>query len=311
MVLRRHDLNLLPIFDALIREENLTKAAEILGMSQPAVSNALKRLRYSLKDDLFVRTKKGLRPTQRALELRELFAPALDLITRGFDDREFAPDSYDRAIELAMDAVVEFVSVPNLVQEFRMRSPKLKLQVHTNHIDDIPSRLKDGRLHYVVEYTDLASDHFDSMVLATDTLSVICAAHNTELRNTITLNQYQALPHVSIVARHLPGASKPNAENTPVQLISGKHAPSRNIQIRVSNFFAIPEIVAKTDLIAIVPSRLAKPYCDQGLLKKFKLPFDYPDVEYRLFWHKSRSNDPAHNWILSVFSKLVEKDLLE
>lgn len=310
-MLRRYDLNLLPIFDALIREESLTKAAETLGMSQPAVSNALKRLRYSLKDDLFVRTKAGLRPTQRALELRELFAPALDLISRGLDDREFVPENYDRVIEIAMDAVVEFVSMPNLVQEFRALSPKLKLQVHTNHIHDIPSRLKDGRLHYVVEYTDLAADQFDSMILATDTLSVICAAQHAELESTITLNQYQALPHVSIVARHLPGASKPNARNTPVQLISARHAPSRNIQIRVSNFFAIPEIVAKTDLIAIVPSRLAKPYCDQGLLKKFELPFDYPNVVYRLFWHKSRSNDPAHSWILSVFSKLVAREILE
>ena len=309
-MLRRHDLNLLPILDALVREESLTRAAEMLGMSQPAVSNALKRLRLTVKDELFVRTRRGLRPTQRALELHELFAPALELISQGLDDQVFSPETFDRTIEIAMDAVVEFVSIPALVKELRAKSPMLRLQVHTNHIDDIPARLKDGRLHYVVEYTGLPDEQFDSIVLATDTLCVICSADHPALNEQISLEQYKSFPQVSLVARHLPGASKPHAENTPVQLILGKDAPPRNIQIRVSNFFAIPEIVANTDLIAIVPSQLAKPYVEQGTLKMLEVPFESPVVEYRLFWHKSRSGDASHQWILTVFSELATNDPL-
>ena len=88
-MLRNQDLNLLPIFDALMQEQQLSRAAERLCMSQPAVSNALKRLRISFRDDLFVRTRRGLKPTQRAVELHEAIAPVLESLSHTFDDQTF------------------------------------------------------------------------------------------------------------------------------------------------------------------------------------------------------------------------------
>lgn len=305
-MLRTHDLNLLPIFDALIREESLTKAAEELGMSQPAVSNALKRLRLSLKDDLFVRTGRGLKPTQRAIELHRLFTPALDVIASGFHNQDFLPEDFDRTIDITMDAVVEYVSMPSFMQKARALAPKMKLRVHPNHLGNIPGRLKDGRLHYAIDYAEYPEEHFEHEVLTSDTLSVICAVDHPVLEDVITLEQYQTMPHVSLVSRKQPSALNANSDDTPVELVMGREAPARHIQLRVSNFFCIPAVVSETDLIAIVPSRFARPYEENGVLKILAAPFDYPEVEHRLYWHKSRSSDPSHEWLKTLILQLSE-----
>lgn len=304
-VLRSQDLNLLPIFDALINEENLTKAAESLGMSQPAVSNALNRLRLSLKDELFVRTGRGLRPTQRAIELHQLFSPALELIDKGFDRQPFVPELFDRTIDISMDAVVEYVTMSELAHKVRTAAPNLKIQIHPDYIDDVPGRLKDGRLHYALEYTQLSSQHFDFLTLSTDTLSVICCHDHPVIKNDISLEQYRSLPHISIAPRIIPGTSKPSSDNTPIEFVIGPDAPSRKILVRVSSFFSICPVVSNTDLIAIVPSRLAQPFAEQGTIRMLDVPFEHPRVEYRLYWHKSRSQDPSHIWFKSIILGLA------
>jgi DNA-binding transcriptional LysR family regulator len=165
-MLRNQDLNLLPIFDALVRERQLSRAAEALSMSQPAVSNALKRLRLSFKDDLFVRTRQGLVPTERALELHALIGPALNLVQRSFESELFDPLTSDRVINISMNTTMETLFLADFIKPLRQAAPQLRFRFFPDYLPEIPARLKDGRLNYAVEYIPLPEDKFDSVVLS-------------------------------------------------------------------------------------------------------------------------------------------------
>ncbi|MBK6512414.1 MAG: LysR family transcriptional regulator [Haliea sp.] len=119
-------------------------------MSQPAVSNALKRLRISFRDDLFVRTRRGLKPTQRAVELHEAIAPVLESLSHTFDDQTFSPEVSDRTLDISMDIAAEYVFAPDVLGILLPVAPNLRIRFHPDHIPDIAGRLKDGRLNYAL-----------------------------------------------------------------------------------------------------------------------------------------------------------------
>jgi len=296
-MLRNHDLNLLPIFDSLMQEKHLSKAAERLNMSQPAVSNALKRLRMAFADELFVRTGRGLKPTQRASELHALVAPALRQIRESFEDQDFSSTSFSRTIDISMNHAVEHVWGAVLMQEARNKAPNLKWKIHPDYLEDIPTRLKDGRLSYAVDYTPMPEDHFESLLLLRETLSLICANNHPCAHSGVTMEQFESLPQVSLVRRAGLIRYQNSRRATPLEFLLGSALPQRNIVVQMASFVSIPDIVAVTDLIAVVPSRLVRPLSKEGKLRCLNLPFDCPEIEVRLFWHKSRNDDPGHNWL--------------
>lgn len=251
-MLRNQDLNLLPIFDALVRERQLSRAAEALSMSQPAVSNALKRLRLSFKDDLFVRTRQGLVPTERALELHALIGPALNLVQRSFESELFDPLTSDRVINISMNTTMETLFLADFIKPLRQAAPQLRFRFFPDYLPEIPARLKDGRLNYAVEYIPLPEDKFDSVVLSTDKLTVICAKTHPTLKEKISLQQYQSMPHVSVSPRTYSDPGDSSRDLTPVERILGANLPRRNVAMHVGSVLSIPSIVAATDLIATV-----------------------------------------------------------
>ncbi len=302
-MLRNHDLNLLPIFDSLMQEQHLSKAAERLNMSQPAVSNALKRLRLGFEDDLFVRTGRGLRPTQRAIELHAQIAPALGLIRSGIEGQAFSAATFSRTIDISMNHAVEHLWASVFMHAARKRAPNLKWKIHPDYLDDIPTRLKDGRLSYAFDYTGLPEDHFDSLSLLQESLTLICATDHPCAQTGISLEQFQTLPQVSLVRRSGVLRSQNSRRTTPLEFIMGSALPARNIVMQMSSFVSMPQVVAETDLIAVIPSRLAHPLVGAGKLTTLELPFESPNIEMSLYWHKSRTTDPGHSWLTDLIAQ--------
>lgn len=301
-MLRNQDLNLLPIFDALIQERQLSRAAEKLCMSQPAVSNALKRLRLTFKDDLFVRTRSGLVPTERALELHELVSPALALIGQSLDSGVFDPIESERLINISINTTAETLFFARFAEQIRPLAPKIRFQLVPDYLPEIPARLKDGRLNYAIEFAPLPPESYDSLPLYQETLVAVCAPdHPTLTSNAITLEEYKTLKHVSITPR----SSFTPAENaralTPVEQVVGKELPDRKIAMSVTNILSIPEIVAATDLIGTVGRAVAAPFVEKGILRELQLPFGSTNYDIALYWHKSRATDPLHKWLVSQF----------
>lgn len=306
--LRSLDLNLLPVFDALMREQHLSRAAEQLAMSQPAVSSALKRLRLNFKDELFIRTARGLIPTARAIELQQAIQPALQLIQTGCMASEFNPDDSDQMISISMNAATEFLISALLYRWLQSQSPKMKLKLQPDHLEDIPALLKDGRLDFALDYVASEEPQFRAQVITEEDLVVICRKKHPKIQQSISLKDFESLPQASLVPRSSLTHKQSQLRGTPIEQLMGKDLPSRNITLFASSFVALPSIIANSELIAIVPKRIAQQYnlSHGNTLQTLALPFDYPQVQMKLLWHKSRDNDPAHRWFREAVVKLAE-----
>lgn len=303
-MLRNQDLNLLPIFDALVQERQLSRAAERLSMSQPAVSKALKRLRLSFKDELFVRTRRGLKPTPRALRLHNTLAPALNVIRQSYDAYPFSPEQVDRAFDVTMNSTVELVAMPIIAAHLHRVAPRAVVRVHPDYLPDIPTRLKDGRLDCAVEFVDLPDDQFDSRFMVEETLVTICAPDHPKAGQRLSIDEFQALPHVSVMPRASLMPSQNNRQLTPIEFLLGSRLPKRNVVMQASSFVAVPGIVAASGMIAIISNRQAAPFIRAGKLATLELPFESPTLKLSLYWHKSRNSDPGHRWFVEMISKL-------
>jgi len=309
--LRALDLNLLPVFDALMREQHLSRASEHLAMSQPAVSNALKRLRQTFNDDLFVRTAKGLKPTARAQELQQAIQPALRLIQTGCMESNFDPSSSDQSLQISLNSATEFLIAPLIHKWLQAEAPNMGLQLQPDHLDDIPAQLKEGRLDFAIDYVGFGGDQFQSLKLIEEDLVVICRTNHPQLNGQVTLEQFETLPQVSLIPRSSLAHKQSHLRGTPIEQLMGKGLPHRNLTLHVSSFVSIPNIIAQSDLIAVVPKRIAQHfnYSQQSTLQStlqcLPLPFSYPQVGIQLLWHKSREHDMAHQWVRERLAKLI------
>lgn len=306
--LRALDLNLLPIFDALMREQHLSRAAEQLAMSQPAVSSALKRLRLCFKDELFIRTARGLIPTARAIELQQAIQPALQLIQSGCMATEFNPDESEQVLSISMNAATEYLIAAFLYRCLQAQAPAMRLQLQPDHLDDIPALLKEGRLDFALDYVASSDNQFNSQIIAEEDLVIICRQDHPQLHNHITLTEFESLPQASLVPRSSRTHKQSQLRGTPIEQLMGNALPQRNVILHASSFVTLPSIIASSDLIAIVPKRIALHYnrTNKNALQCLAIPFDYPQVQMKLLWHKSRDNDPAHRWFRKEVTQFAE-----
>lgn len=307
--LRSVDLNLLPIFTALMREQHLSHAANQLAMSQPAVSNALKRLRLSFADDLFVRTAHGLKPTPRAHEIYQHLQTALQQIQTAYSPASFDPLSSEKRLRVTMNAATEYLLAPLLINWLRQTAPNMQLQLYPDHLADIPQQLKSGQLDYALDYIAFEPTQFSQATLSHEPLVVIINK-NSAVKNGIaaqlSLQQFEQLPQITLVARTSPNQTALQRSGSPIEQLLGAAMPKRNIVMAVSSFVAIPDIIANSDLIAIVPQRLAKQSQNGAELLCLPLPFECPPVAMHLQWHKSRDKDPVHEWFLRGVNELLK-----
>lgn len=309
--LRTLDLNLLPIFAALMREQHLSRAAENLAMSQPAASSALKRLRLCFNDELFVRTAHGLVPTARALQLQQAIQPALQLIQSGCSNFEFDPKVSDHVLSLSMNAATEYLISASLYSHLHAHAPKIKLQLQPDYLDDIPAQLKAGRLDFALDYVGTEDNQYKFQVIAEEDLVIICRRDHPQIKSSISLTKFSTLAQASLIPRSNRTHKQSELRGTPLEQLMGKSLPKRNVVLHASSFVALPSIIASSNLIAIVPRSIAIHYneANHGTLKYLAIPFDYPMVQMKLLWHKSRDNDPAHRWFKREITNFAQQRL--
>ncbi|MBB1270476.1 LysR substrate-binding domain-containing protein [Shewanella sp. SR44-3] len=299
--LRSMDLNLLPIFDCLMCEQHLSRAAEVLAMSQPAVSNALKRLRLHYNDALFIRSAKGLIPTARAMELHLQIQPALQQLQLTQQSRDFDPKFSHGNISIAMEPTVEYLMAPSWFSCFHQQAPNMRLALYPEHLDNIAERLRRGQLDFAIDYLGFDEQYFQQQRLADEALVVICAKQHHLLKGSISLAQFESLPQVTLVPR--PSTSPVNSgfSGSPIEHLIAAQWPNpasftRNIVLSLSSFVAIPAVIAQSELIAVVPKRLAEQGPWQQQLQCLPLPFAGLKTQLNLIWHNSREQDPMHQW---------------
>jgi DNA-binding transcriptional LysR family regulator len=285
------DLNLLVVFDVLLAERNVTHAAQRLGLSQPAVSNALARLREALGDQLLVRTAQGMVPTARALSIQGQLSDALGGIGSVInDDASFDPRTARRAFVIAATDYVQFVLLGKLLASVRALAPGVTLNV-VPPVGQFPwHELGAGGVDLVVggaRLRDVPHVLHRRLIFRDHTVCILRADH-PYAAEPLTLQRYLELEHIEALPVGAVGAAD---ELLTVQ------GHTRRVVMTVPNFLIAPFVVTQSDCCFTLAHRIARPLASILPLRIRPLPYDLPEVTIGAFWHERVQHDPAHRWL--------------
>ncbi len=297
MDLRDIDLNLLVVFNQLLLDRSVSTAADKLGLSQPAVSNALKRLRSVLKDELFLRTSRGMEPTPYALHLAEPVVYALNALQTALSRRDsFDPLTSQRTFNLAMTDIGEMYFMPPLMDALSRLAPQVRVHTHRPNADQLRDDMASGSVDLTLGLMPhLQAGFFQRRLFRQRYVCMFRQGHPTA-RSPMSLAQFCKLEHVGVVA--------PNTGHGEVDGLLARAGIERRMRLVVPHFIAVGHILQSTDLIATLPERFA-----QRCQEPFKLvisphPVKLPEIAINLFWHAKYNRDPDSVWLRQLIVEL-------
>lgn len=298
MNLRRIDLNLLVIFDALIEERNVTRAAQRVALSQPAFSNALSRLRHYLKDDLFIRRPDGMMPTPRALELAPQIRAALLGIETALERQDFDPAASTRSFTLQTSDYLVSTLLPSLMKRLNQIAPGINVRIvppNERTFEMLDARAIDFALGGFGE----PPARFDVVTVNDNQFVCMMNGGHALTRGRLDLKRYAAAKHLLITPRGDPVGF--------VDTALAEQGLSRRIALTVNHFSVVPAIIAETDLIVTLPKRIAERYAPRYGLKLRPSPVPTAAVysHIRLIWHRQLGQHPAFQWFRQLILDLM------
>ncbi|HEX7386535.1 MAG TPA: LysR family transcriptional regulator [Castellaniella sp.] len=286
------DMNLLVAFDALMNERNVTRAATQVGVSQPAMSAALSRLRKFFGDPLFLRGTGGLLPTARARDLSEPIAQALRQIESTLvKEPQFLPEKASLTFKLGLSDYPAFVLLPSLLQALGKEAPGVSLDVHAfNDRDHAVDLLDAGAIDAAI---GVPPTHSDRRILTRpilqDEFVTIVASDHPAARRGMSMETYLALPHVLV--------SPEGERHGLVDQALAQQGKKRRLGLTLPQMFAVPAIVARTSMTATVMKRVALHSPVGRKLVLFPPPISLPEVVFGLIWHRRNDSHPAQAWL--------------
>lgn len=293
MNIKEIDLNLLVVFHSLMTERSVTKTASSIGLSQPAVSNALARLRSHLGDKLFVRSRRTMVPTPRASELAPEIEAALKHLRAALQPSEFSPESSKATFRLATSDEVEASLFPALMRSLQVSAPGVSVNCsRIQGLYSLPRRdLESGALDFALglfaQPLPIEAGLSFREVYAPKFLCIARAGHPA-IKGRLSLNRFCKLKHV---ATFYPGTG-PGL----IDRVLAERGLRRDVILSLPHWLSVPFVVAQSDLIATVPESIAIRMCDYLSLQRFKCPISFPQLRASLVWHLRTQESDAHRW---------------
>ncbi len=311
MKLSRHDLNLLVYLDALLRERNVTRAADRLNISQPAMSNGLKRLREMFSDPLLVRTSRGMEPTARALALQPaVHQMLLDLEAVLQDDTPFDPGAEDRVFRIMASDYAATTLLPGLMERISSKAPNIRLDIMTP--SDVSFRdVEDGRVDLAINsFSDLPQSFYQK-VLWRD--AFICAVPDSDAADELTLESYLAAHHVWVNKTGYGVGMGIDPED--IQRLSRvdrtlhELGHRRTIKLFARDYHLALHLVFSAGLVATVPRRIAASYRNWPGLTLMPPPFPVEPLELSMVWSPLLHQDQAHIWMRKAIAEVADAEV--
>ncbi|WJG10749.1 LysR family transcriptional regulator [Aliiglaciecola sp. LCG003] len=294
MNLNRIDLNLFAVFDAIYTAGSLTKAADVLCITQPAVSNSLARLREMLNDPLFVRTGHSMTPTPVAQNIIGPARNALGLLRKSVQDSHtFDPETAEKSFHFATRDLLEASVMPRLLANLQSRSPRITITNYEVARNTVVSAMASGSLDFYADASTFTDPHLCKQKIAEDRFVVMARKNHPDLKQGLDLDTFLRLGHINVSHRRS-GAG-------PIDIALDKIGKRRKIVMRGQHFLTVPSTIVKTDLISCIPYHLAKHY----ELSIYEMPFHVSPLEYFLYWHVSADHDHAHIWMREQISEVA------
>jgi DNA-binding transcriptional LysR family regulator len=298
MELARLDLNLLLVFHHLLREKRVSAVATVLGMSQPAVSSALGRLRTSLGDALFLRTQGGMVPTPYALQLAEPVATALDGLQQALQVRaSFDPATSERRFTLAMTDVGEMYFLPVLMDALAQSAPSVTLKVVAVTSASLGEDMATGRTDLALGLLpQLQAGFFQQALFRQPYVCLMREGHPLAQSEELTLPDFAAASHVRVIAA--------GTGHGRVDEALERQGLQRRIRLTVPHYVALGDVLSHSDLIATVPERFAQRVTRPFALTTRALPLAVDGSGIHQFWHARLHKDPGHQWLREQVAQL-------
>jgi DNA-binding transcriptional LysR family regulator len=292
MDIRAVDLNLLKAFDALTTERAVTRAGDRIGLSQPAMSHALSRLRDLFADDLFVRTPTGMEPTARAREIAPLVAAAIEHIEAALNlGIGFDPAKSAGIFTAGMAEYAEVALVGRLAAAFADQAPRATLRLMPLTGAAAAEQLDRGMIDVAVAHLNTLPAHIESMLLLRDPFVVVARRGHPIAGQQLSVEAYAALNHILVSPRgNTSGA---------LDRILVDFGLRRRIALLVATYLALPVALAASDLVATVPSRTARQIAATADIEIMPLPLDF-SMTVSMAWHRRAASEPAQAWFRSL-----------
>lgn len=285
------DLNLLPVFDALIRIGNVSRAAEELNMSQSAVSHALKRLRAFFGDPLFLKTGSGMQPTPRALELRQPILNVMGTVRGELLVREgFDPTAARRTFTLCLTDMGELIFLPRLISRLREAAPGCTLRTLQLPLDRVPDALESGEADLALGSLHVVPEGLYQQQLFTRSFVTIVNRRNRAIGDVLSRAQFFALEHIVV--------SMSGRIEDAYDAVIDELAGPRRIYLTTPHFLTVPMIIEQNpELIATVPRELATKFAGYKSIRMVDTPVAVPPFAIRQHWHPRFQHDAANTWL--------------
>jgi DNA-binding transcriptional LysR family regulator len=301
MELNDIDLNLLVVFHQLMIERRVSKVADHLGLTQPAVSNSLAKMRRLFADDLFIRTPAGMMPTPFAEQLSEPVGYALSMIHGGLNQQtKFDPAKARINVTIGMTDIGEIVFLPRLIERLSREAPRVALSTVRNYAVNLRDDMEAGRVDLAIGLLpQLKAGFFQRRLFRQRYVCLFRSGHRLD-RKKLSLADFRAAEHLVVISAGT-GHGK-------VDDLLHKAGIERLVRLTVPHFVGVGHILQSTDLVATVPERLAERLAEPFGLVWRPHPVKLPEVAINAFWHAKVHRSPASQWLRGIVFELFADD---
>jgi DNA-binding transcriptional LysR family regulator len=290
------DLRLLQLFDAIYQLRNLSRAAETMGLTQPAVSLALGKMRGHFGNPLFVRTAAGMEPTPYAEALHALVRTSINAVQATIDFRmDFKPLESIRTFNICMTDVGQIVLLPGLLNVLRTAAPAVRVDV-TSITDGTPRALESGDLDLAVGFMPNIEGRFFQQALFDEEFVCLARSDHPRIRRRLTLKQFQEEQHV-VVKTSGTGHLVVDKAIQELGLV-------RKVAVQIPNFIGLATVVGATDYLCTLPRRAGQILARTPGVKEYTPPFKLQSYQVKQHWHERQHHDPAHVWLRALVVSL-------
>jgi len=301
MNIHQFDFNLIVVLHALLTERNVTRAAQRVYITQPAASNALRRLRNIFGDPLLVRGAMGMTLTPRALSLVIPVQNALNVIGDLLGASPvFDPETVNLTLHIAVSEYVAFVVMPLLLKDLRSKAPNIHLVVQDVDRESPLKALRNGTVDLIAAFVPDPPRDLHSETLFQDFWVCLHGKNRLKRKGRLTKDIFNLADHVSLPMQTGGSAAY-------LQRIFGEQGISRNIAVSIPHYLSIPRLVSSTDLLMTIPNRLALELIRQMPLDIAKLPVEIPSFSISMLWHERSNTSHAHAWVRERLSYVASQ----
>lgn len=294
----RFDLNLVRAFVAIYETKSVTQAAERLNLTQPTISHALSKLRDLYGDRLFSRGSQGLVPTAIAERVYEQLSGALTAIEGTVDARSgFEPRTSTRRFRIALSDIGSLFFTPPLLRRFQQLAPRIQIefvQLSDTLLDD----LARGTLDLAIGTLPMLHSHTRNELVFRESYACLVACEHPAAAQGIDLERFSHARHVMVTS--------PSSGHALVDGVLAERGVQRNVVALVPEFSVLPSLIEDSDLVVVLPKRVAQLFERQRRVKALDLPVDIPAFDVRLHWHMRQEGSPAHTWLRTEVTKALE-----